>query len=97
MKYEIYKDEKRNTWFCQITTIRIGLESKSRWKRGFTTRRDAQQWGHDFTEAECQHGYEVCFPLHRKCFEMGAPRLKERSTSPTKPDTIWKLDHSLLW
>jgi len=58
----VYKDEKRNTWYCKCNYKDWLGESKSKMKRGFATKKDAQQWERDFfTEAECQHGYEVCF------------------------------------
>ena len=40
----VYKDEKRNTWFCKCNYKDWLGESKSKMKRGFATKKDAQQW-----------------------------------------------------
>ena len=37
----VYKDEKRNTWFCKCNYKDWLGESKSKMKRGFATKKDA--------------------------------------------------------
>lgn len=44
----VYKDEKRNTWFCKCNYKDWLGESKSKMKRGFATKKDARQWERDF-------------------------------------------------
>lgn len=44
----VYKDEKRNTWFCKCNYKDWLGESKSKMKRGFATKKEAQQWERDF-------------------------------------------------
>ena len=44
----VYKEEKRNTWFCKCNYKDWLGESKSKMKRGFATKKDAQQWERDF-------------------------------------------------
>ncbi|MGM9955422.1 MAG: Arm DNA-binding domain-containing protein [Peribacillus sp.] len=39
----VYKDEKRNTWYCKCNYKDWLGESKSKMKRGFATKKDAQQ------------------------------------------------------
>ena len=48
----VYKDEKRNTWFCKCNYKDWLGESKSKMKRGFATKKDAQQWERDFLQKQ---------------------------------------------
>lgn len=40
----VYKDNKRNTWYVQYKTKDWTGKTKSIWKRGFKTKREAVQW-----------------------------------------------------
>lgn len=75
----VYKDEKRNTWFCKCNyKDRLG-ESKSKMKRGFATKKDAQQWERDFLQKQSASLDMKFASFVEVYFEDKAPRLKERS------------------
>lgn len=58
----VYKDEKRNTWYCKCNYKDWLGESKSKMKRGFATKKECPAVGTGIlAEAKCQHGYEVGF------------------------------------
>ena len=44
----VYKDQKHNTWFVQLAYKAWTGETKHTTKRGFSTKREALQWEHDF-------------------------------------------------
>ena len=54
----VYKDEKRNTWYCKCNYRDWLGESKSKMKRGFVTKKEALEWEREFLQ---RHGYEAFF------------------------------------
>lgn len=48
----VYKDELRNSWFCKCNYKNWTGESKSKMKRGFKTKKEAQQWELDFLQKQ---------------------------------------------
>ena len=75
----VYKDEKRNTWFCKCNYKDWLGESKSKMKRGFATKKDAQQWERDFLQKQSASMDMKFVSFVEVYFEDKAPRLKERS------------------
>ena len=75
----VYKDEKRNTWFCKCNSKDWLGESKSKMKRGFATKKDAQQWERDFLQKQSASMDMKFASFVEVYFEDKAPRLKERS------------------
>ena len=43
-----YKDEKMNTWYCQFYYNTWTGERKKKFKRGFSTKKEAQEWEREF-------------------------------------------------
>ena len=43
-----YKDEKTGTWYCQFRYTDFTGAQKQKRKRGFKTRREAQEWEREF-------------------------------------------------
>ena len=76
---QVYKDEKRNTWFCKCNYKDWLGESKSKMKRGFATKKDAQQWERDFLQKQSASMDMKFASVVEVYFEDKAPRLKERS------------------
>ena len=79
MSMPVYKDEKRNTWFCKCNYKDWLGESKSKMKRGFATKKDAQQWERDFLQKQSASMDMKFASFVEVYFEDKAPRLKERS------------------
>ena len=75
----VYNDEKRNTWFCKCNYKDWLGESKSKMKRGFATKKDAQQWERDFLQKQSASMDMKFASFVEVYFEDKAPRLKERS------------------
>ena len=75
----VYKDEKRNTWYCKCNYKDWLGESKSKMKRGFATKKDAQQWERDFLQKQSASMDMKFASFVEVYFEDKAPRLKERS------------------
>ena len=75
----VYKDEKRNTWFCKCNYKDWLGESKFKMKRGFATKKDAQQWERDFLQKQSASMDMKFASFVDVYFEDRAPRLKERS------------------
>ena len=75
----VYKDKKRNTWFCKCNYKDWLGESKSKMKRGFATKKDAQQWERDFLQKQSASMDMKFASFVDVYFEDKAPRLKERS------------------
>ena len=84
----VYKDEKRGTWFCKCNYKDWIGESKSKMKRGFATKRDAQQWEREFLEKQSASMDMKFSAFVDVYFEDKAPRLKERSIMTKK--TLFK-------
>ena len=59
----VYKDEKRNTWYCKCNYRDWLGESKSKMKRGFATKKEALEWEREFLQRQSsiQYGYEAFF------------------------------------
>lgn len=75
----VYKDEKRNTWFCKCNYKDWLGESKSKMKRGFAIKKDVQQWERDFLQKQSASMDMKFSSFVEVYFEDKAPRLKERS------------------
>lgn len=75
----VYKDEKRNTWYCKCNYKDWLGESKSKMKRGFATKKDAQQWEREFLQRQSASMDMKLASFVEVYFEDKAPRLKERS------------------
>ena len=75
----VYKDEKRNTWYCKCNYKDWLGESKSKMKRGFATKKDAQQWEREFMQRQSASMDMKFASFVEVYFEDKAPRLKERS------------------
>lgn len=75
----VYKDEKRNTWYCKCNYKDWLGESKSKMKRGFATKKDAQQWEREFLQRQSASMDMKFASFVEVYFEDKAPRLKERS------------------
>ena len=43
-----YKDEKTGTWYCQFRYADFTGKRKQKRKRGFKTKREAQEWEREF-------------------------------------------------
>ena len=43
-----YKDEKTNTWYCQFRYTTYVHKLKEKKKRGFKTKKEAQNWEMNF-------------------------------------------------
>lgn len=80
----VYKDEKRGTWFCKCNYKDWLGESKSKMKRGFATKKDAQQWEREFLEKQSASMDMKFSSFVEVYFEDKAPRLKERSIMTKK-------------
>ncbi|WP_320957728.1 site-specific integrase [Enterocloster asparagiformis] len=57
-----YKDEKRNTWYCQFYYKNWRGESKQKRKRGFSTKKAAKAWEQDFLNSLAK-GSDIMFPV----------------------------------
>ena len=79
MSTPVYKDEKRNTWYCKCNYQDWLGESKSKMKRGFATKKEAQQWERDFLQKQSASMDMKFASFVEVYFEDKAPRLKERS------------------
>ena len=44
----VFKNEKSNTWYVMARYTNWKGEHKQKCKRGFQTRREAQEWEHTF-------------------------------------------------
>lgn len=79
MSMPVYKDEKRNTWYYKCNYKDWLGESKSKMKRGFATKKDAQQWEREFLQRQSASMDMKFASFVEVYFEDKAPRLKERS------------------
>ena len=75
----VYKDEKRNTWYCKCNYRDWLGESKSKMKRGFATKKEALEWEREFLQRQSASMDMKLFSFVDVYFEDKAPRLKERS------------------
>lgn len=65
----VYKDEKRNTWYCAFYYNNWQGERKKKIKRGFYTKKDAQQWERNFLmqeKADVDMTFSAFIELYRR-------------------------------
>ena len=75
----VYKDEKRNTWYCKCNYRDWLGESKSKMKRGFATKKEALEWERDFLLRESSSMDMKFSDFVEVYFNDKGPRLKQRS------------------
>ena len=75
----VYKDEQRNSWYCKCNYKDWLGESKSKMKRGFATKKEAQQWEREFLERQSASMDMKFASFVDVYFADKALRLKERS------------------
>lgn len=75
----VYKDEKRNTWYCKCNYRDWLGESKSKMKRGFATKKEALEWEREFLQRQSASMDMKLSSFVDVYFDDKAPRLKERS------------------
>lgn len=75
----VYKDEKRNTWYCKCNYRDWFGESKSKMKRGFATKKEALEWEREFLQRQSSSMDMKFSSFVDVYFDDKAPRLKERS------------------
>ena len=75
----VYKDEKRNTWYCKCNYRDWLGESKSKMKRGFATKKEALEWEREFLQRQSSSMDMKLSSFGDVYFDDKAPRLKERS------------------
>ena len=75
----VYKDEKRNTWYCKCNYRHWLGESKSKMKRGFVTKKEALEWEREFLQRQSASMDMKLSSFVDVYFDDKAPRLKERS------------------
>lgn len=75
----VYKDEKRNTWYCKCNYRDWLGESKSKMKRGFATKKEALEWEREFLQRQSSSMDMKLSSFVDVYFDDKAPRLKERS------------------
>ena len=75
----VYKDKERDTWFCKFNYKDWRDETKSKLKRGFRTKKEAQEWEREFLQVQ-QADMDMEFSKFVDVYFMDkAPRLKERT------------------
>ena len=85
----VFKDDKRGTWYVMVWYQDWTGERKQKCKRGFSTKREAQEWERSFqlqTSADLDMSFEAFVELYTKDVK---PRLKE-NTWQTKENIIQK-------
>ncbi len=83
----VYKDKKRNTWYCQFYYKDWTGKSKQKRKRGFSTQREAKEWERNFLNT-LQTNSDITFAtLVKNYMEDLATRLKP-TTLETKRSII---------
>ena len=85
----VFKDEKRGTWYVMARYCDWTGARRQKCKRGFPTKRDAQDWEHGFKLQTCSDldmTFEAFVELYTKDKK---PRLKE-NTWLTKDNIISK-------
>ena len=75
----VYKDEKRNTWYCKCNYRDWLGESKSKMKRGFATKKEALEWEREFLQRQSSSMDMKLSSFVDVYFDDKVPRLKERS------------------
>ena len=85
----VFKDEARGTWYVMVRYQDWTGERKQKCKRGFATKREAQEWERSFqmqTSGDLDMTFEAFTELYTKDVK---PRLKE-NTWLTKENIIQK-------
>ena len=75
----VYKDEKTGNWYVMVRYTNWQGERKQKCKRGFATKREAQEWENTFQQqssADMDMTFEAFTELYEKDIR---PRLKENS------------------
>ncbi len=75
----VYKDDKRGTWYCKCNYKDWQGESVSKMKRGFATKKEAQEWEKDFLQKQSGNMNMKFADFVEVYFTDKTPRLKERS------------------
>ena len=75
----VYKDEKRNTWYCKCNYRDWLGESKSKMKRGFVNKKEALEWEREFLQRQSASMDMKLSSFVDVYFDDKVPRLKERS------------------
>ena len=84
-----FKNEKNGTWYVQFRYTDWKGERQQKFKRGFATKREAQEWEREFLmqkQADVTMSFESFAELYEKDVK---PRLKE-NTWLTKESIIQK-------
>ena len=75
----VYKDKERDTWFCKFNYKDWRGETKTKLKRGFRTKKEAQEWEREFLQVQ-QTDMDMEFSKFVDVyFTDKEPRLKERT------------------
>lgn len=85
----VYKNEDNGTWYVLTRYVDCKGERKQKYKRGFETKREAQEWEREFLmqkQADVTMSFESFSELYEKDLK---PRLKE-NTWLTKESIIQK-------
>ena len=80
----VFKDDKRGTWYVMVWYQDWTGERKQKCKRGFSTKREAQEWERSFqlqTSADLDMTFEAFVELYTKDVK---PRLKENTWQTTE-------------
>lgn len=74
-----HKDEKNGTWYVMVRYYNWKGEKKQKRKRGFATRREAQEWERNF-QLKNSGDLEMTFEAFMELYENDMrPRLKENT------------------
>ena len=90
-----FKNEKNGTWYVQFRYTDWKGERQQKFKRGFATKREAQEWEREFLmqkQADVTMSFESFAELYEKDIK---PRLKE-NTWLTKESIIKKKSCRIL-
>ena len=75
----VYKDEKRGTWYCKCNYRDWQGETRTKLKRGFATKREAQQGEREFLDMQSGNMNMKLVAFVEVYFNDKGTRLKERS------------------
>ena len=79
-----HKDEKNGTWYVMVRYHDWKGEKKQKCKRGFATKRDAQEWERTFLLKEAGD-LDMTFEAFLELYERDMrPRLKENRKMPLR-------------
>ena len=81
----VFKNESNNTWYVMARYVNWKGERKQKCKRGFPTKREAQDWERSFqmqTAADMEDGKILSFDAEMQDTEAGIdPDIKENITT----------------